>query len=232
MHLKERNILIVDDDVEILEIVKSTLYKEKFVNIFTAPSCEHAYSILYEQAIHFLILDIILPDGSGYDILSYARKDKNIPALFLSALSDMEKQYQGFRLGADDYITKPFLGKDLIFRTLAILGRAYPDYTDRIILENSHIDFSEGIIYRKNMKFQLTAREYGILEILYENKNKIVSLDAILSSVWGENSYGYSNTLMTHIRKIREKIEDNPSKPRSLITVKGLGYKLVTYEKK
>ncbi len=227
MYLKERNILIVDDDDEILDIVKTTLHKEKFINIFTASSCESAYDILYEKDIQFLILDIMLPDGSGYDILKFVRKDKNIPCLFLSALSDMDSKYRGFIVGADDYITKPFMAKDLIYRTLAILARAYPDYSKEIILKGVKVNFEKAIIYKNKDEISLTAKEFNILEVLYESKNKIVSTDKILARVWGENSYGYTNTLMAHIRKIREKIEENPSSPKNLITVKGLGYKLV-----
>ncbi len=227
MYLKERNILIVDDDREILDIVKTTLHKENFINIFTANSCESAYEILYEKDIHFLILDIMLPDGSGYDILKLVRKDKNIPTLFLSALSDMDSKYRGFMVGADDYITKPFMAKELIYRTLAILSRTYPDYSKKIILKGVKIDFAKAIIYKNGDEIALTAKEFSILEVLYENKNKIVSSDSILARVWGENSYGYANTLMAHIRKIREKIELNPSNPKNLVTIKGLGYKMV-----
>ncbi len=227
MYLKERNILIVDDDIEIIDIVKTTLHKENFINIFTANSCESAYEILYEKDIHFLILDIMLPDGSGYDILKLVRKDKKMPCLFLSAFSDMDSKYRGFMVGADDYLTKPFMAKELIFRTLAILNRSYPDYSKKIILEGVSLDFEKAIVYKSEDEIMLTAKEYRILELLYENKNKIVSLDTILNRVWGENSFGYTNTLMAHIRKIREKIEDNPSCPKNLVTVKGLGYKLV-----
>ncbi len=227
MYLKERNILIVDDDIEIIDIVKTTLNKENFINIFTATSCERAYEILYEKDIHFLILDIMLPDGSGYDILKYTRKEKKMPCLFLSALSDMDSKYRGFMVGADDYLTKPFMAKELIFRTLAILGRSYPDYSKKILLKGASIDFEKATVYTNNKEITLTAKEFGILELLYENKNKIVSLDTILARVWGENFYGYTNTLMAHIRKIREKIEEHPSHPNNLITIKGLGYKLV-----
>ncbi len=232
MYLKERNILIVDDDIEIIDIVKTTLHKENFINIFTANSCESAYEILYEKDIHFLILDIMLPDGSGYDVLKYVRKDKKMPCLFLSALSDMDSKYRGFMVGADDYLTKPFMAKELIFRTLAILSRTYPDYSKKIILKSVSVDFEKAIVYKDENEIMITAKEFGILELLYENKNKIVSLDTILARVWGENSFGYTNTLMAHIRKIREKIEENPSNPKNLITVKGLGYKLVVNDKR
>lgn len=232
MNVKERNILIVDDDTEILNIVKTALQKEHFVHIFTASSCKDAYEVLYHHEIHFLILDIMLPDGSGYDILESVRKDKNMPALFLSALSDMDQKYRGFTLGADDYLTKPFLPKELIFRIFAILNRTYPDYSKKIVLQFCKIDFAKGVVDKAGDEIPLTAKEFGILEYLYENKNHIVSVDSILANVWGENSYGYANTLMAHIRKIREKIEEDPSNPKSLVTAKGLGYKLAVNDEK
>ncbi len=232
MYLKERNILVVDDDLEILEIVKNTLKKDGFTHIFTASSCKTAYEVLYDNKIDLMILDIMLPDGSGYDILKFVRKNSNTPALFLSALSDMEKKYKGFMLGADDYITKPFLAKELVFRIIAILSRAYPDYSKKVVLKSCEIDFAKAIIYKHSEEISITAKEFSILNLLYENKNKIIAIDTILERVWGENCYGYSNTLMAHIRKIREKIELNPSNPSSLITVKGLGYKLVVEDER
>ena len=149
-----------------------------------------------------------------------------VPVLFLSAISDIEKQYQGFELGADDYIIKPFRPRDLELRILSILKRAYPEKEDTLVLPACQVYFSQAFITKGKLEIQLTAKEYSILKVLYDNKNRIVTFDQLLEKVWGLQYQGYDNTLMAHIRKIRQKIEANPSKPESLITVKGLGYKL------
>ncbi|RVU55554.1 response regulator transcription factor [Anaerosphaera multitolerans] len=226
MEILNKKILIVDDEVQILNLIEDTLRAEGFQNLYFAKNKTNAIEEFKQHQPHMAILDILLPDGSGFEIINYIRKTSNIPVLFLSALADMENQYEGFNLGADDYMVKPFLAKELVLRIKAILNRTYG--TDRKILnlEDSKIDFEKAIVIKEGVEFELTAKEYKILRLLYENKNKIVTIDGILNSVWGEEYFGYENSLMAHIRKIREKIEKNPSKPKSLVTYKGLGYKL------
>lgn len=172
------------------------------------------------------ILDIMLPDGSGFEVLREIRKTSAMPVLFLSAVSDIEKQYQGFELGADDYIVKPFRPKELELRLLSILKRSYPPQDDVVQLDSCQIDFERAAILKEDQEIPLTAKEYSLLKVLYNHKNKIVTFDQLLSKVWGDNYQGYENTLMAHIRKVRQKIEANPSKPVHLITIKGLGYQL------
>lgn len=225
MKILNRNLLIVDDDKYILSLIKDLLKSEGFTEIYIAKNKSEALEIFDKNKIEMAILDIILPDGNGFEIIEHIRKSSAIPVLFLSAITDMEKQYNSFYLGGDDYIVKPFKGKDLILRTKAILNRTYPE--EKIIkLENSCIDFDKALVIKNNKEIQLTAKEYNILYLLYKNKNNIVTIDGILSAVWGEDFFGYENTLMAHIRKIRQKIEKDPSNPESLITFKGLGYKL------
>lgn len=221
-----RKILIVDDNVEILSMVTTFLFESGFTNIDSAKSAHEALDLLLMNTYDFAILDIMLPDGSGFDILKNIRKYSNIPVLFLSAISDIESQYKGFEMGADDYIVKPFQLRDLQLRIHSILNRCYPQSKSIVELENCKIDFNKAVIIKNDCELQLTAKEYSILEVLYENRNKIITIESILFKVWGQENIGYDNSLMAHIRKIRQKIEDNPSKPKNLITIKGLGYKL------
>ena len=225
MNITDRKILLVDDDEDILNLIESILKKFGFSNIVKALNQREALKILSELNIEMAILDIILPDGSGFEIIEKIRKYSNIPVLFLSAISDIEKQYDGFYLGADDYIVKPFKEKELILRTRAILTRAYPE-SKTVKLIGSTIDFDNASVSKDGEEILLTAKEYNILYLLYQNKNRIVTIDGILSAVWGDDYFGYENTLMAHISKIRQKIEINPSKPKNLITYKSLGYKL------
>ena len=226
MNYKEKKILILDDNPEILEIVQESLSIAGFSNLTSVQSQKEALEQFEEKSFDLVILDIMLPEGSGFEVLKGIRKTSMVPVLFLSAISDIEKQYQGFELGADDYIIKPFRPRDLELRILSILKRAYPEKEDTLVLPACQVYFSQALITKGKLEIQLTAKEYSILKILYDNKNRIVTFDQLLEKVWGLQYQGYDNTLMAHIRKIRQKIEANPSKPESLITVKGLGYKL------
>lgn len=226
MNYKEKKILILDDNPEILEIVQESLSIAGFSNLTSVQSQKEALEQFEEKSFDLVILDIMLPEGSGFEVLKGIRKTSMVPVLFLSAISDIEKQYQGFELGADDYIIKPFRPRDLELRILSILKRAYPEKEDTLVLPACQVYFSQALITKGKLEIQLTAKEYSILKVLYDNKNCIVTFDQLLEKVWGLQYQGYDNTLMAHIRKIRQKIEANPSKPESLITVKGLGYKL------
>ena len=226
MNYKEKKILILDDNPEILEIVQESLSIAGFSNLTSVQSQKEALEQFEEKSFDLVILDIMLPEGSGFEVLKGIRKTSMVPVLCLSAISDIEKQYQGFELGADDYIIKPFRPRDLELRILSILKRAYPEKEDTLVLPACQVYFSQALITKGKLEIQLTAKEYSILKVLYDNKNRIVTFDQLLEKVWGLQYQGYDNTLMAHIRKIRQKIEANPSKPESLITVKGLGYKL------
>lgn len=226
MKEKERKLLILDDNPEILDMITESLSIAGFSHLTRAASKKEALELLEREAFDLAILDIMLPDGSGFEVLREIRKNSNMPVLFLSAVSDIEKQYQGFELGADDYIVKPFRPKELELRLLSILKRSYPPQDDVVQLDSCQIDFERAAILKEDQEIPLTAKEYSLLKVLYDHKNKIVTFDQLLSKVWGDNYQGYENTLMAHIRKVRQKIEANPSKPVHLITIKGLGYQL------
>lgn len=226
MKEKERKLLILDDNPEILDMITESLSIAGFSHLTRAASKKETLKLLEREAFDLAILDIMLPDGSGFEVLREIRKNSNMPVLFLSAVSDIEKQYQGFELGADDYIVKPFRPKELELRLLSILKRSYPPQDDVVQLDSCQIDFERAAILKEDQEIPLTAKEYSLLKVLYDHKNKIVTFDQLLSKVWGDNYQGYENTLMAHIRKVRQKIEANPSKPVHLITIKGLGYQL------
>ena len=226
-HIKSKNILLVDDEEELLNMIREILLDEGYSNIMSAKSKREALEKFYEAKPDMLILDIMLPDGDGFSLLEEIRKSSDVPALFLSAKDAMDDQYHGFSLGADDYLTKPFDAMDLKLRLQAILRRAYPAPISTVNLKNCHVNFDTATVERKGESHPLTAKEFAILKTLCENANRIISIDALCQAVWGDVYFGYDNSLMAHIRRIREKIEENPSAPESLLTVKGLGYKLV-----
>ena len=226
-YLKQKKILLVDDEEQLRDMVASILAQEGYVRIRTAGTVKEALEAAREWEPEFAILDVMLPDGDGFGLLEKLKERKDIPVLFLTARGEDEDKFRGFGLGADDYVVKPFLPKELLFRIAAVLRRSYKEETPRVRLAACEIDFARAEVLRGEERLPLTAKEFELLSVLYRNEGRIVTIDGLCEAAWGDNPYGYENSLMAHIRRIREKIEENPSKPASLLTMKGLGYKLV-----
>ena len=208
-------------------MVASILREDGYENIRTAGTVEEALREAGESAPELAILDVMLPDGDGFGLMEKLREKGDYPVLFLTARGEDEDKFRGFGLGADDYIVKPFLPKELLFRVAAILRRSYKEEDPLVKLSGCKIDLERAEVIKEGERIPLTAKEYELLSALYRNAGRIVTIDALCEAAWGDNPYGYENSLMAHIRRIREKIETNPSKPVSLVTVKGLGYKLI-----
>lgn len=224
-YLLNKRILLVDDEQELLDMVVSILREAGFYQIATAKTIKNALDLADSFQPELLILDVMLPDGDGF---SFMEKRKGAyPVLFLTACGEDDDKFKGFGLGADDYIVKPFLPKELLFRIMAILRRSYKEENPLVKLHGSEIDFSQAEVIKNGEHISLTAKEHNLLSVLYRNAGRIVTIDALCEAAWGDNPFGYENSLMAHIRRIREKIELNPSQPVSLVTVKGLGYKLI-----
>lgn len=232
--LKNKKLLIVDDEREIRNMIDGFLRKEGFTRIYQASNCAETLEVCMSIKPDIAILDVMLPDGDGFALLSSLRQISNMPVLFLSARGEDEDRLLGLGLGADDYIVKPFLPRELILRLTAILRRVYlPPKQEQLPvfkLGGHIIDLEGGVVRNDNTEYSLTAKEHALLFKLYENRNRIVTSDALCQAAWGDDYYGYENTLMVHIRRIREKIEDNPSSPEYLLTIRGLGYKLMVKE--
>ena len=229
-YIKDKKILLVDDEPELLDMVANILKEEGYQKLKTANTVNEALSICKEWKPDFAVLDIMLPDGDGFSLLKQIRAFSDIPVLFLTARGEDEDKFKGLGMGADDYIVKPFLPKELILRIGIILRRCYKNDQPLIRLASCVLDFDKAEVIKNEEHIPLTAKEYEILQALYRNAGKIVTIDMLCQAAWGDNPYGYENSLMAHIRRIREKIEANPSKPMSLITIKGLGYKLIVEE--
>ena len=214
-YIKKKRILLVDDEPDLLDMVVSILKEEGYENIRTAQSVAEALKTADEFEPELAILDVMLPDGDGFGLMENLKEKGDYPMLFLTARGEDEDKFRGFGLGADDYMVKPFLPKELLFRIAAILRRS------------CEIDLERAEVIKAGERIPLTAKEFALMSALYRNAGRIVTIDALCEAAWGDNPYGYENSLMAHIRRIREKIEENPSKPVSLVTVKGLGYKLI-----
>ena len=199
----DSSLLLVDDNEDLCRMLTDMLCREGFRNVEAAGSCAEAFLHFQigKKEPDLVILDINLPDGDGFSLMQRIRMVSMVPVLFLSARDEDNDRLLGLGLGADDYMTKPFLPKELILRVTGTVS-----------------DGKESL--------QLTAKELAILKKLYENRGNIVTFDILCNTVWGDEYYGYENTLMVHIRRLREKIEENPSSPEWLLTVRGLGYRL------
>ena len=218
-------ILLVEDDLGLSNSVFDFL--DDFADVMQVFDGDEGLYEAESGIYDLILLDLMLPEKDGFQVLKELRdKGVSTPVLIMTAKESLDDKGHGFELGADDYIIKPFRPRDLELRILSILKRAYPEKEDTLVLPACQVHFSQALITKGKLEIQLTAKEYSILKVLYDNKNRIVTFDQLLEKVWGLQYQGYDNTLMAHIRKIRQKIEANPSKPESLITVKGLGYKL------
>ena len=203
------------------------LKNKGYQKILTAKNIAEARFKLNNNKVDLMILDIMLTDGSGFDLLKDLRKKSSLPVIILSALSGIDDKKEGFDLEVDDYIVKPFLPEDLLWRIEAVLRRTYQNKNEKIILAGGIVfDRERAMLIKDDEDIQLTAKQFKILDYLATNINKIVSIDQILDKCW-EESFGYENTLITHIYRLRDKLEEDPANPKTLITVKGLGYKLL-----
>ncbi|MFR8927184.1 response regulator transcription factor [Peptoniphilus senegalensis] len=224
---RDARILLVDDETYLINSMYKFLKNKGYNNVMTAKNIKEASFKLKNNKVDLMILDIMLPDGSGFDLLEELRKKSTLPVIILSALSGIDDKKEGFGLEVDDYIVKPFLPEDLLWRIEAVLRRTYQNKNDKItLLDGIVFDREKAILMKNEEEIQLTAKQFKILDYLAININKIVSIDQIIDRCW-EESFGYENTLITHIYRLRDKLEDDPANPKILITVKGLGYKLL-----
>ena len=223
-------ILVVEDDKELNRAVCNFLGQ----NGYEATGCRNAneaYDAMYGGTLFDMIIsDIMMPGIDGFAFAQTIREqNQEIPILFMTARDDFSAKQKGFKAGIDDYMVKPFVAQEFVWRITAILRRAYKETEETSFLSNAcKVDLEQAQVYKESSEpIALTAKEVEILKKLYANAGRIVTLGALCQTVCGDIYIGYEKTLMSHIRHIREKIEEKPSSPVSLITVKGIGYKLV-----
>lgn len=226
-NMKNRKILIVDDDKDVLDMVSNIFEIAGYKNVWKVRNGKEALSLIKKDLPDMIISDVMMPEMDGFELLQEIRDNYSIPVLLLTAKNEAEDRFSGFELGADDYLAKPFLPRELLLRVEAIMNRTYKERETVISLSDARIDLKQALVIKGNQEISLTAKEYKILEKLIENKGHIVSVGALCQCACGEFWQGYETSLMTHIRHLREKIEKDPSNPTSIITVKGLGYKLI-----
>lgn len=226
-----KKILIVDDETEIRELLKIYL-KNHGYKTFDASNGLEALSVLKDNDIDLILVDIMMPKLDGIEFVKKIRKDSVIPIIFLSAKSeDMDKIF-GLQIGADDYIAKPFNPLEVVSRVQALLRRV-EKYTNKdennkddiIEIGDLKLDTISCILYKSGNIKEITSYEYKILSMFLKNPGRVYTKAQIYETAWGEDYLGDENIIMVYISKIRDKIEDNPKKPKYLKTIRGLGYR-------
>ena len=230
------NILVCDDDKEIVEAIEIYLQQEGY-HVLKAYDGEQALDMLKKNEVHLLIIDVMMPKLDGIRATLKIREESSIPIIILSAKSEDSDKILGLNIGADDYVTKPFNPLELVARVKSQLRR----YTQlsNVSESNDTVYQVGGLMINDDLKevtvdgelVKLTPIEYNILLLLVKNQGKVFSIEQIYENIWNEDAINADNTVAVHIRHIREKIEEKPSSPVSLVTVKGIGYKLVLKDK-
>lgn len=225
------NILVCDDDKQIVEAIEIYLKNEGY-HIFKAYDGEQAISVLKQEEIHLLIMDVMMPKLDGIHATLKIREYSSIPIIILSAKSEDADKILGLNIGADDYVTKPFNPLELVarvksnLRRYTMLGGAGQGQSSVYQAGGLCINDETKEVTVDGEAVKMTPIEYNILLLLVKNQGKVYSIDQIYESIWNEDAIGADNTVAVHIRHIREKIEINPKEPRYLKVVWGVGYKV------
>lgn len=221
------NLLIVEDDITIRQGLKFYLEQENF-NVISVEFAGDAIKTINNNHIDLILLDVNLPDMDGFELFKEIKKIKDIPIIFLTA-NDLEVSVvRGLDMGADDYITKPFKARELVSRIKNVLRRVNNNQDNNLIkIRDIVIDLKQAKVFKNNVDVMLTALEYKILITLALNLNTVFTREKILADIWDVNEdYVNDNTLTVYIKRIREKIEDDITNPKIILTVRGIGYKI------
>lgn len=228
--MEQAKILVVDDEKEIRDLVGIYLRNEGY-NVMLASTGIEALKLIQEQEVDLIVLDVMMPGVNGIDACMEIRKTSNVPIIMLSAKTEDIDKIMGLSVGADDYLAKPFNPLELIARVKAQLRRftklnAFSKDREDVLEEDElTMDLTVGKVYKNGVEIPLTPTEYGILKLLWVNKGITFKTETIYERVWGQPYFENNNTVMVHIRKLREKIEENPRDPMYVFTVWGVGYK-------
>ena len=220
-------ILTVDDDQQIRTVVKSILEVEGWL-VEEANTGEEAVKVFSQKIPDVVLIDAVLPDMDGFDLCRTIRQNSDVPIMIVTARSDIQDVVAGLESGADDYLTKPFAPKELSARIRALLRRARQASSShaKMILGNLEIIPGEGKVLLNNQEVPVTKTEFQLLCELGQDRGAVLSREALLDKVWGLGYFGDMRLVDVHVRRLRIKIEDDPSNPKHLVTVRGLGYRL------
>lgn len=220
-------VLLVDDEPTILETVENKLRREGY-SVFTAATAEDGMRLYRQTKPDLLILDIMLPQRSGFDLCRAIRRDSSVPIIFLTARASEADRITGFDLGGDDYVVKPFNLSELAARVKAVLRRSSGEPAQEVVERgNLRIDPKSLEATLEGEPLKLSPKEFALLYFLMRHAGQVFSRDVLLDRVWGQDAFVSPRTVDVHIRWLRERIEPDPSRPVRLVTIRGVGYKFV-----
>ena len=225
-------VLIVDDDKKILELLKAYFIKDSFT-VLTSSDGNEAVLEIKRHKPDIVILDLMLPGIDGFEVLKRVRKDSNVPIIMLTARDEETDKLIGLEIGADDYIAKPFSPKEVVARAKVVLRRVKAggqDVPQELKIGEITVDLKKHEVTKGGQKIDLTPIEFKIFEFLCQNSGQVFSRLQLIEKVLGYEFEGYERTVDAHIKNIRKKIEANSQKPEYLVTVFGVGYKLIAPE--
>lgn len=229
--MKQKEILIIDDD-EDLSMIISDMLENYGYHVNCATDSETAFQLLTDNVFHLILLDINLPDTTGFQLCKELRRVSTVPVIFASARTSETDRITGFDIGGDDYLPKPYSMKELLSRVNALFRRTY-GFTEQekiVTFGSVSVNITARTVTKNGKGISLSLREFDLLAYLCEHKNTAISKQKLLTEVWGAFSMVEPSTLTVHIRWLREKLEDSPAKPIYIKTVWGMGYSLEVKE--
>lgn len=223
----KKHILIIDDDEDLSFIISDMLTHYDY-DVTCAKDSEEAFALLSDHSYHLILLDINLPDTTGFELCKELRKVSSVPVIFASARTSETDRITGFDIGGDDYLPKPYSMKELLSRINALIRRTYGFSKEEKIVNFGEIsvNLTARTVMKKKEPLSLSLREFDLLAYLCEHKNTAISKEELLAEVWGAFSMVEPSTLTVHIRWLREKLEEDPAKPKYIKTVFKVGYLL------
>jgi DNA-binding response OmpR family regulator len=227
--MNEKHILVVEDEPSLAEVVSLYLKRAGF-QVQVASDGRQAMSILEKQIPDFVIMDIMLPEVDGLSLTRWLRDRSDVPIIMVTARREEVDRIAGLEMGADDYVVKPFSPQELVSRVRAVLRRVGRDQpgaeSERALsFDSIQIDPRTRVVMVKESQIELTAKEFDMMYLLARHPKQVFTRDQLLERVWGGAEYIDPGTVTVHVRRLREKIESDPSKPKHLITIWGVGYK-------
>lgn len=217
-------ILVVEDQSEIRDIISKYLKKEGY-GYYLAKDGFEALNFFNNNRVHLVLLDIMMPGIDGFEVLKEIRKISEVPVIMITAKQEEVDRVKGFTIGVDDYVIKPFSVKELMLRIKTLLKRVYHEL-DEIIYQCKDLSLHTKSmrLYKKNDEIQITAAEYNLLLVMFKNQGQVLTREQLIELAYGNEYEGYDRNVDSYIKRIRQKIEDNPRNPQILVTKYGVGY--------